>query len=100
MTWSSHSGARSSAGEHYLDMVGVTGSIPVAPTIHVGLDPSWVFADPFDPSENPRRLCWSQSGPSKRDGMATIRKHRRKWQVRVRRDGVTLTRSFTNKRDA
>jgi Glycine transporter len=25
-------GARSSAGEHYLDMVGVTGSIPVAPT--------------------------------------------------------------------
>ena len=33
MTWSSHSGARSSAGEHYLDMVGVTGSIPVAPTI-------------------------------------------------------------------
>lgn len=32
--------------------------------------------------------------------MATIRKHRRKWQVRVRRDGVTLTRSFTHKRDA
>jgi hypothetical protein len=32
-TLSSHSGARSSAGEHYLDMVGVTGSIPVAPTI-------------------------------------------------------------------
>ena len=30
--WSSHSRARSSAGEHYLDMVGVTGSIPVAPT--------------------------------------------------------------------
>ena len=25
--------ALSSAGEHYLDMVGVTGSIPVAPTI-------------------------------------------------------------------
>jgi hypothetical protein len=25
--------ARSSAEEHYLDMVGVTGSIPVAPTI-------------------------------------------------------------------
>src|SRR6478672_6745714 len=33
MTRSSHSGARSSAEEHYLDMVGVTGSIPVAPTI-------------------------------------------------------------------
>src|SRR6476661_6989279 len=32
MTRSSHSGARSSAEEHYLDMVGVTGSIPVAPT--------------------------------------------------------------------
>ena len=27
--------ARSSAGEHYLDMVGVTGSIPVAPTIKI-----------------------------------------------------------------
>ena len=27
-----HQGARSSAVEHYLDMVGVTGSIPVAPT--------------------------------------------------------------------
>ena len=26
-------GARSSAGEHYVDIVGVTGSIPVAPTI-------------------------------------------------------------------
>ena len=32
-------GARSSAGEHYVDIVGVTGSIPVAPTIsfkHLG----------------------------------------------------------------
>jgi hypothetical protein len=28
--------ARSSAGEHYLDTVGVTGSIPVAPTILSG----------------------------------------------------------------
>jgi hypothetical protein len=26
--------ARSSAGEHYVDIVGVTGSIPVAPTIN------------------------------------------------------------------
>jgi large subunit ribosomal protein L36 len=36
-------GARSSAVEHYLDMVGVTGSIPVAPTscrlIQEGIDP-------------------------------------------------------------
>src|SRR5262249_50852879 len=35
--WSRYDGsgarARSSAEEHYLDMVGVTGSIPVAPTI-------------------------------------------------------------------
>ena len=31
-------GARSSAGEHYLDMVGVTGSIPVAPTIPQPID--------------------------------------------------------------
>jgi hypothetical protein len=28
-----HARARSSAGEHYLDTVGVTGSIPVAPTM-------------------------------------------------------------------
>jgi hypothetical protein len=28
--------ARSSAGEHCLDMAGVTGSIPVAPTIQTG----------------------------------------------------------------
>ena len=27
--------ARSSAGEHYVDIVGVTGSIPVAPTIQL-----------------------------------------------------------------
>jgi hypothetical protein len=32
--------ARSSAGEHYVDIVGVTGSIPVAPTIYCkGLGP-------------------------------------------------------------
>ena len=30
--------AISSAGEHYLDMVGVTGSIPVSPTIRAGTD--------------------------------------------------------------
>src|SRR5690606_26585967 len=29
--------ARSSAGEHYVDIVGVTGSIPVAPTIFQAL---------------------------------------------------------------
>jgi hypothetical protein len=29
----------SSAGEHYLDMVGVTGSIPVTPTISLGSVP-------------------------------------------------------------
>lgn len=28
--------ARSSAGEHHLDTVGVAGSIPVEPTIHFG----------------------------------------------------------------
>ena len=32
--------ARSSAGEHYLDMVGVTGSIPVAPTIFLDFPPN------------------------------------------------------------
>ena len=32
-------GARSSAGEHYVDIVGVTGSIPVAPTTQfVGIE--------------------------------------------------------------
>jgi hypothetical protein len=29
-----HGWAYSSAGEHYIDIVGVTGSIPVTPTIH------------------------------------------------------------------
>ena len=33
--------ARSSAGEHFLDMEGVTGSIPVAPTIQSGDRPAW-----------------------------------------------------------
>jgi integrase len=32
--------------------------------------------------------------------MATIRRHRDKWQVRVRRDGVALTKTFTLKQDA
>ncbi len=32
-TLSFTSGARSSAGEHYVDIVGVAGSIPAAPTI-------------------------------------------------------------------
>ena len=41
--------ARSSAGEHYVDIVGVTGSIPVAPTILHSVE--WV------------RCCgWSQCG--------------------------------------
>jgi hypothetical protein len=31
--WPQRPWARSSAGEHYVDIVGVTGSIPVAPTI-------------------------------------------------------------------
>jgi integrase len=32
--------------------------------------------------------------------MASIRKHRVKWQVRVRRDGVAVTKTFTAKQDA
>ncbi|SHL54951.1 tyrosine-type recombinase/integrase [Bradyrhizobium lablabi] len=32
--------------------------------------------------------------------MATIRKHRGKWQVRVRREGIVLTKTFTAKQDA
>ena len=32
--------------------------------------------------------------------MATIRKHRRKWQVRVRRDGVAVSKTFTLRKDA
>ena len=32
--------------------------------------------------------------------MATIRKRRDKWQVRVRRDGAALTKTFTFKKDA
>jgi hypothetical protein len=33
--WPKRPWARSSAGEHYVDIVGVTGSIPVAPTIKI-----------------------------------------------------------------
>jgi integrase len=32
--------------------------------------------------------------------MASIRRHREKWQVRVRRDGVSVTKSFLVRRDA
>ena len=37
--------ARSSAGEHYVDIVGVTGSIPVAPTIPAVFNASPAAAD-------------------------------------------------------
>jgi hypothetical protein len=33
MVYAPHEWAYSSAGEHYIDIVGVTGSIPVTPTI-------------------------------------------------------------------
>ena len=36
--------ARSSAGEHYVDIVGVTGSIPVAPTILIRLNQRLFFS--------------------------------------------------------
>ena len=32
--------------------------------------------------------------------MANIRKHRGKWQVRVRRDGVAVTKTFSLRKDA
>jgi hypothetical protein len=32
--------------------------------------------------------------------MASVRKHRGRWQVRVRRHGVALTKTFTLKQDA
>lgn len=32
--------------------------------------------------------------------MTSIRKHRRKWQARVRRDGVAITKTFTLRKDA
>jgi ATP-dependent DNA ligase len=32
--------------------------------------------------------------------MASIRKHRGKWQVRVRRDGVAVTKTFSLRKDA
>ena len=38
--------ARSSAEEHYLDMVGVTGSIPVAPTIFVDFEYFGIIRQP------------------------------------------------------
>src|SRR5438445_5020793 len=50
--------ARSSAGEHYVDIVGVTGSIPVAPTI--------VF-NYLDDNNLPTPLCRKPIGSSRQD---------------------------------
>jgi hypothetical protein len=47
--------ARSSAEEHYLDMVGVTGSIPVAPTINDLLFLGFYLTCPFSESGIPHR---------------------------------------------
>ena len=47
------SGARSSAVEHYLDMVGVTGSIPVAPTIFLRQVQRWSGPYPSGPALDP-----------------------------------------------
>ena len=44
--------ARSSAGEHYVDIVGVTSSILVAPTIPFSPQISLDFAGPFSSSED------------------------------------------------
>src|SRR5467141_3688335 len=55
------------------------------------------------PSELPRdrELSWSHSGPSWRISMATIRKHRDKWQVRIRRAGLRpMAKSFAVRKDA
>ena len=77
--------ARSSAGEHYVDIVGVTGSIPVAPTIFCqarskirtgrlrwpgnGLATGWQLRGTVCPPRSPaasggwrRMLCWPAPG--------------------------------------
>src|SRR5437763_13862876 len=73
--------ARSSAGEHYVDIVGVTGSIPVAPTISFNdLIPfndlkasKTLFAASsvgagFKSSQPNRQTCSSASAPLYRSG--------------------------------
>src|SRR5690349_9208159 len=54
--------ARSSAGEHYLDMVGVTGSIPVAPTIRSPRTTETERARPrpFEKPSRSAKLCLSR----------------------------------------
>jgi hypothetical protein len=54
--------ARSSAEEHYLDMVGVTGSIPVAPTIDFCCWLRWTVLSMYEnyklcPELLPREIC-------------------------------------------
>lgn len=54
-------GARSSAGEHYVDIVGVTGSIPVAPTIKTP-EITRTSPSPAKPSSLGRRATDTQLG--------------------------------------
>jgi hypothetical protein len=56
-------GAVSSAVEHYLDMVGVTGSIPVPPTRSSGLENGWRASAGrfrFQPSQRPHGVRHAQ----------------------------------------
>jgi hypothetical protein len=73
-------------------MVGVTGSIPVAPTISFN-----GLASPTIQSQS--KL--SQPCHSEVSVLATIRKRESKWQVQVRRKGCPpASRSFPARRDA
>jgi large subunit ribosomal protein L36 len=75
--------ARSSAGEHYVDIVGVTGSIPVAPTICL-----------FARERETRR----KTGPMKiRNSLKSLRERHRDNQI-VRRKGRVYIINKTQKR--
>jgi len=90
--------ARSSAGEHYVDIVGVAGSIPAAPTIFSNIFNMLLKIGALRASLHSRP---SQRCHSERFGMASIRKRHGKWQVQVRRKArASVTRTFEQKADA
>ena len=92
--------ARSSAGEHYVDIVGVTGSIPVAPTILPSLSQRLTEGSDAKPNHC-KSVCHAGVTATGRIAMATIRKRLDKWQVQVRRKGFKVeSRTFHRRADA
>src|SRR5262249_31214692 len=69
--------ARSSAEEHYLDMVGVTGSIPVAPTIYSGtsgIGPPSIVGSSYHIATNQRSMGHEENLLSRRVFASALRR--------------------------